>query len=56
MKNYYITEFLKDIGILNKEDLDSDYPVNLFKDFIYNKTIILLDLIGSKKDLIKFII
>ena len=31
MKNYYIAEFLKDLGIVNKEDLDSDYPVKPFQ-------------------------
>ena len=31
MKNYYVAEFLKDLGLLNKEDLDSDYPVKPFQ-------------------------
>ena len=31
MKNYYVAEFLKDLGIVNKEDLDSDYFVKLFQ-------------------------
>jgi len=31
MKNYYVAEFLKDLGIVNKEDLDSDYPVKPFQ-------------------------
>jgi len=31
MKNYYVAEFLKDLGIVNKEDLDSDYPVKSFQ-------------------------
>src|SRR6266542_4468575 len=31
MNNYYVTEFLKDLGIVNKEDLDSDYPVKPFQ-------------------------
>ena len=31
MKNYYVAEFLKDLGLLNKEDLDSDYPVKNFQ-------------------------
>ena len=31
MKNYYVTEFLKDLDLLNKEDLDSDYPVKPFQ-------------------------
>ena len=33
MKNYYVAEFLKDLGLLNKEDLDSDYPVKPFQRF-----------------------
>src|SRR6266498_4667420 len=24
LKNYYVTEYLKEVGLLNKEDLDSD--------------------------------
>ena len=31
MKNYYVAEFLKDLGLLNKENLDSDYPVKPFQ-------------------------
>ena len=31
LKNYYIAEYLKEVGILNKEDLDSDYPVKPFQ-------------------------
>src|SRR6266498_2510761 len=31
MKNYYVAEFLKDLGLLNKEDLDSDYSVKPFQ-------------------------
>ncbi|CAG8549849.1 16030_t:CDS:2 [Cetraspora pellucida] len=31
MKNYYVAEFLKDLGILNKNDLDADYPVKPFQ-------------------------
>ena len=30
-KNYYVAEYLKEIGILNKKDLDSDYPVKSFQ-------------------------
>ena len=30
MKNYYIVEFLKNIDIFNKKDLDSDYSIKLF--------------------------
>src|SRR6266542_632041 len=31
LKNYYVAEYLKEVGILNKEDLDSDYPVKPFQ-------------------------
>src|SRR3954447_11303150 len=31
LKNYYIAEYLKEVGLLNKEDLDSDYPVKPFQ-------------------------
>ena len=31
IKNYYIAEYLKEIGILNKENLDSNYPVKPFQ-------------------------
>ena len=31
MKNYYVAEFLKDLGVFSKEDLDSDYPVKPFQ-------------------------
>ena len=31
LKNYYVAEYLKDVGLLNKEDLDSDYPVKPFQ-------------------------
>ena len=31
MKNYYVAEFLKDLGLLNKKNLDSDYPVKPFQ-------------------------
>ncbi|RIA85915.1 hypothetical protein C1645_830102 [Glomus cerebriforme] len=31
LKNYYVAEYLKKLGILNKEDLDSDYPVKPFQ-------------------------
>ncbi len=31
IKNYYVAEFLKDLSIVNKEDLDSDYPVKPFQ-------------------------
>ncbi|CAB4487781.1 unnamed protein product [Rhizophagus irregularis] len=30
LKNYYVSEYLKEIGLLSKEDLDSDYPVKPF--------------------------
>jgi hypothetical protein len=28
---YYVAEYLKEVGLLNKEDLDSDYPVKPFQ-------------------------
>src|SRR5688572_20881952 len=31
LKNYYVAEYLKEVGLLNKEDLDSDYPVKPFQ-------------------------
>ncbi|UZO09460.1 uncharacterized protein OCT59_029683 [Rhizophagus irregularis] len=31
LKNYYVSEYLKEIGLLSKEDLDSDYPVKSFQ-------------------------
>ncbi|RIA95034.1 hypothetical protein C1645_817278 [Glomus cerebriforme] len=31
LKNYYIAEYLKEVGLLNKEDLDSNYPIKLFQ-------------------------
>jgi hypothetical protein len=31
LKNYYVAKYLKEVGILNKEDLDSDYPVKPFQ-------------------------
>ncbi|PKB96641.1 hypothetical protein RhiirA5_434505, partial [Rhizophagus irregularis] len=31
LKNYYVSEYLKEIGLLSKEDLDSDYPVKPFQ-------------------------
>jgi hypothetical protein len=30
LKNYYISEYLKDIGVLNKAELDADYPAKNF--------------------------
>ena len=30
-KNYYVAKYLKEVGIFNKEDLDSDYPVKPFQ-------------------------
>ncbi|GBB88675.1 hypothetical protein RclHR1_15220016 [Rhizophagus clarus] len=30
-KKYYVAEYLKEVGLLNKEDLDSDYPVKPFQ-------------------------
>ena len=31
LKNYYVAEYLKEVDLLNKEDLDSDYPVKPFQ-------------------------
>src|SRR5207248_5977709 len=31
LKNYYVAEYLKEVGLLNKKDLDSDYPVKPFQ-------------------------
>src|SRR3990170_1322181 len=31
LKNYYVSEYLKEIGLLSKEDLDSDYSVKPFQ-------------------------
>ena len=31
MKNYYVAEYLKEVDLLNKEDLDSNYPVKPFQ-------------------------
>src|SRR5256884_8336544 len=31
LKNYYVSEYLKEIGLLSKEELDSDYPVKNFQ-------------------------
>ncbi|GBB96932.1 hypothetical protein RclHR1_28790003 [Rhizophagus clarus] len=31
LKNYYVSEFLKDLGLLSKEELDADYPVKNFQ-------------------------
>jgi len=31
MKNYYVAEFLKDLDVFSKKDLDSDYFVKLFQ-------------------------
>ncbi|GES92388.1 hypothetical protein GLOIN_2v1778046 [Rhizophagus clarus] len=31
LKNYYVAEFLKDLGVISKEDLDTDYPVKNFQ-------------------------
>jgi hypothetical protein len=32
MKNYYVAEYLKKISLLNKEDLNSNYPVKPFQE------------------------
>ncbi|PKK58240.1 hypothetical protein RhiirC2_857881 [Rhizophagus irregularis] len=31
LKNYYVSEYLKKIGLLNKDEFDSDYPVKNFQ-------------------------
>ena len=31
LKNYYVAEYLKEVGLLNKEDLDTDYPIKPFQ-------------------------
>jgi len=31
LKNYYVAEFFKDLGLLTKEDIDTDYPIKLFQ-------------------------
>ncbi len=31
LKNYYVAEYLKEVGLLNKKDLDSDYPIKPFQ-------------------------
>ncbi|RIA87298.1 hypothetical protein C1645_827966 [Glomus cerebriforme] len=31
LKNYYVTEYLKEIGLLNKKDLNYDYPIKSFQ-------------------------
>jgi len=31
LKNYYVSEYLKEIGVLNKAELDADYPVKNFQ-------------------------
>src|SRR6266542_1993499 len=31
LKNYYVAEYLKEVGLLSKEDLDSDYPIKNFQ-------------------------
>ena len=33
LKNYYVAEYLKEVGLLNKEDLDSDYSDYSVKPF-----------------------
>ena len=45
MKKYYIAEFLKDISIYSKKDLDSNYSIKLFQDLANNKAMFLLKLI-----------
>ena len=55
LKNYYVAEFLKDLDVFSKEELDSDYPVKIFKDLARREAITLLDLIRLKKDLMKLV-
>jgi len=31
LKNYYVAKYLKKVGLLNKENLDSDYPIKSFQ-------------------------
>ena len=31
LKNYYVSEYLKEIGVLSKAELDSDYPIKNFQ-------------------------
>ncbi|CAG8744989.1 hypothetical protein RhiirA1_478872 [Rhizophagus irregularis] len=31
LKNYYVSEYFKEIGVLNKAELDADYPVKPFQ-------------------------
>jgi len=45
LKNYYVAEYLKEVGLLNKEDLDSDYPIKPFKDLVHSEAMSLLELI-----------
>ena len=42
MRNYYVVEFLKNISIFNKKDLNSNYFI---KDLTHSKAISLLKLI-----------
>ncbi|RGB36923.1 hypothetical protein C1646_757517 [Rhizophagus diaphanus] len=31
LKNYYVAEYLKEVGLFHKKDLDSDYPIKPFQ-------------------------
>jgi len=31
MRDYYVSEFLKNLGLLTKEDIDTDYPIKPFQ-------------------------
>jgi hypothetical protein len=31
LKNYYVAEFLKNLSVISKEDLDTDYPIKNFQ-------------------------
>ena len=46
LKNYYVAEYLKEVGLLNKEDLNSDYPVKPFKGYAHSEAMSLIGLIG----------
>ncbi|PKY61187.1 hypothetical protein RhiirA4_485828, partial [Rhizophagus irregularis] len=37
LRNYYVAEYLKEVGLLSKEDLDSDYPVKNFSKTLFQK-------------------
>src|SRR5205809_4654331 len=61
LKNYYVAEYLKEVGLLNKEDLDSDYPVKPFqrsrpqRSNVSNRIDRLEDGINETQDTVKMI-